>query len=87
MTSAVARSLSVEPANPAHAAPTIACGRCRHAYSPAAWDALPRLETLTADYVVRHVAHWRRDRAIEVRSCFGCGRPMARIVDATQGRR
>jgi hypothetical protein len=60
---------------------SISCGQCRHAYSLSAWDALPRVQTLTADEVYRHVVEWREDRVIEVRSCSACGRSMARIVE------
>lgn len=58
----------------------ISCGRCRRAYSLLAWKDLPRVCTLTADDVQRHVIDWRDERVIEVRSCAACGRSMARMV-------
>jgi hypothetical protein len=58
----------------------ISCGRCRRAYSFIAWSDLPKVCTLTADDVQRHVIDWRDERVIEVRSCAACGRSMARMV-------
>jgi hypothetical protein len=58
----------------------ISCGRCRRAYSRAAWASLPKVCTLTADDVQRHVIDWHEERIIEVRACAACGRSMARMV-------
>ena len=58
----------------------ISCGRCRRAYSRVAWASLPKVCTLTADDVQRHVIDWHDERIIEVRACAACGRSMARMV-------
>jgi hypothetical protein len=59
---------------------SISCGRCRRSYSRLAWGSLPKVCTLTADDVQKHVIDWRDERVIEVRACAACGRSMARMV-------
>ena len=75
-------ALPAEPSErrPAEEIERISCGRCRRTYSWLAWGSLPKVCTLTADDVQKHVIDWRDERVIEVRACAACGRSMARMV-------
>ena len=83
MMRAVALCASAPPAANASRSRPIAdllsCSGCRRAYTALTWTDLPRVRTLSAEEVHRHVVDWHDERVIEVRACI-CGRPMARTV-------
>ena len=80
MMRAAAARTATEVEAPPRELPHVSCGRCGCAYSVRAWAALPKVRTLTADELHRHVIDWREERIVEVRSCAACGRAMARMV-------
>jgi hypothetical protein len=77
---AVAVRAATEAEAPVRQPAHVSCGRCGCAYSLLAWAGLPKVRTLTADELHRHVIDWREERIVEVRSCAACGRAMARMV-------
>jgi hypothetical protein len=73
------------PQTPHVQTPHVSCGRCERAYSLPAWTRLPKVCTLTAAELHRHVIDWREERVVEVRTCAACGRAMARMVARGEG--
>jgi hypothetical protein len=68
------------------AAHVVQCARCGHACPVDAWHKLPRQRTLTHLDVMSYVSDWPPDVIVEVRSCAGCGEPIARsCVSLTPG--
>jgi hypothetical protein len=61
----------------------VQCARCGHTCGIEAWRALPREQTLTSADLTRHVSGWPAGATVEVRSCVGCGEPIARKVEAS----
>lgn len=60
------------------AAHVVQCARCGHVCPAATWRELPRQRTLTHVDVMSYVSDWPPGVIVEVRSCAGCGEPIAR---------
>ncbi len=58
------------------------CIRCGHSYPLADWLELEKVTTLSQADVRAHVVGWGDDASIDVRTCRGCGRRLARVVRA-----
>jgi hypothetical protein len=54
------------------------CGGCGRQYSASTWRELSQVRMLTRHEVGAYVSVWPEDAVIDVRSCRGCGRAMAR---------
>jgi hypothetical protein len=57
---------------------TVRCARCSRAHT---WRALPKERTLTGADVAAYVSAWPARAAVEVRTCAGCGSPIARRAE------
>ena len=56
------------------------CSTCGHFYRACTWIELPTVRILTSAEVHEHVTTWPDEVAVAVRTCTGCGAPMARTV-------
>ncbi|HEX3769800.1 MAG TPA: hypothetical protein VHV30_02990 [Polyangiaceae bacterium] len=57
------------------------CGGCSASYDAPAWQALPRVATLTGEAIARNVVKWPEGVHIEIRRCSRCGRSIARTTE------
>ena len=60
----------------------VQCVSCKRAWTLEAWRALPPAVLLTAGDIQGYVVGWPAGSVVEVRSCEGCGRPIARRIHA-----
>jgi hypothetical protein len=58
----------------------VPCVSCQRAWTLAAWRALPATARLTAGDLREYVVGWPASAVVEVRSCEGCGRSIARFT-------
>jgi hypothetical protein len=62
------------------AAPELRCSTCGQSYAAFSWTELPTVRILTPAEVHEHVTTWPEEMVVAVRTCRGCGAPMARTA-------
>lgn len=58
----------------------VRCARCGRSWPAEAWSQLPLQRMLGATDVAAHVSTWPADAVVQIRSCTGCGRAIARTA-------
>lgn len=61
-------------------APELRCSTCGQSYGAFSWTELPTVRILTSAEVHEHVTTWPEEMVVAVRTCRGCGAPMARTA-------
>jgi hypothetical protein len=62
------------------AAAELRCSTCGQSYGAFSWTELPTVRILTSAEVHEHVTTWPEEMVVAVRTCRGCGAPMARTA-------
>ena len=57
------------------------CSTCGQLYRACNWVELPTVRVLSSAEVHEHVTSWPEEVVVSVRTCSGCGAPMARIAE------
>ena len=58
----------------------VCCARCGRSWTAELWSQLPLQRMLGPMDVAAHVSVWPADAVVQVRSCTGCGRAIARTA-------